>query len=99
MKTTKNAYLFWLLTFVGVNGVHRFYAGKTVSAVIWLLTFGFLGIGQLIDLFFIRKMIEEANAGQSASDQGDSSFAPQTSNQSQPMSAPMGQPQSESEAA
>ena len=39
--------------FVGVCGLHRFYAGKTGTGILWLVTLGFCGIGQLIDIVMI----------------------------------------------
>jgi len=41
--------------------VHRFYLGRVVSGVVWLLTGGLLGIGWLIDLFLIPGIVREAN--------------------------------------
>ena len=61
MRSTPIAYLTWLLCFVGVCGVHRFYAGKWVTGLLWLFTGGFLLIGQIIDLFLIPSMIENKN--------------------------------------
>ncbi len=57
MKSTGTAYGLWCLSLIGISGIHRFYLGRKVSGVIWLLTFGLLGFGQLIDLFMIPKMI------------------------------------------
>ena len=57
------AYLLWLPMFFGVSGLHRFYTGRWISGVVWLLTGGLCGIGQLVDLFFIPRMVEDHNEG------------------------------------
>jgi TM2 domain-containing membrane protein YozV len=61
MKSSGIAYLLWCACFFGFCGIHRFYAGKYISGIIWLLTGGLLFIGQLVDLILIPGMIEEAN--------------------------------------
>lgn len=53
------AYLLWF--FFGLLGIHRFYLGRPVSGVIWLLTGGLLGIGWFVDLFLTYFMVEEEN--------------------------------------
>lgn len=52
-------YLLWIF---GFTGSHRFYYGKQVTGIIWLCTFGLLGVGWLIDLFLIPSMDRQADA-------------------------------------
>ena len=55
------AFGLWLACLFGLAGIHRFYLGKPVTGVIWLLTWGLFGIGQVVDLIRLRDMVEDQN--------------------------------------
>lgn len=50
-----------LLTFLGIFGVHRFYMGKWISALLYALTFAFFSLGLLYDLFTLNEQVSEIN--------------------------------------
>ncbi len=51
-----------LLTFLGVFGVHRFYLGKWLTGIVYLLTAGLFGLGVLYDYWTLNDTISEQNA-------------------------------------
>lgn len=44
---------FFLCFFFGVLGVHKFYEGRVLLGVVYLLTLGLCGIGVLVDLVIL----------------------------------------------
>lgn len=62
MKEKGIAYILWAACFMGACGLQRLYAGKIGSGLLYLFTFGLLGIGQLVDLFLIPNMVRDYNA-------------------------------------
>ncbi|MEM9137202.1 MAG: TM2 domain-containing protein [Cyanobacteria bacterium P01_F01_bin.42] len=61
MRKKDTAYILWCSSFFGICGIHRFYLGKPVSGLFYLFTFGFFGLGQLLDLLLIPKIVNEKN--------------------------------------
>lgn len=59
-----------LLTFFGYLGVHRFYMGKWVTGIIYLLTIALLLVGWLYDLWTLNDQISEINARQTTAASG-----------------------------
>ncbi|MBF2078750.1 MAG: NINE protein [Synechococcales cyanobacterium T60_A2020_003] len=66
MNSKGTSYLLWLSILLGIGGLHRFYNGKMITGLIWLLTGGVFGIGQIIDLFLIPDMVESHNLKKSS---------------------------------
>lgn len=61
----KNYTVSWvLLTFLGIFGIHRFYLGKWITGLIWLLTGGLCLLGLLYDLWTLNGQIDEVNRGE-----------------------------------
>lgn len=52
---------YFLLFCFGWFGIHRFYLGKWFSGLIYLGTFGLLGIGVLLDIFILPNLVRETN--------------------------------------
>lgn len=59
LKQTWLAYLLWF--FLGVFGGHQFYLGKWGRAISMLLTFGWFGVGVLVDLFTLPAQTRVVN--------------------------------------
>ncbi|MGE0550949.1 MAG: TM2 domain-containing protein [Kofleriaceae bacterium] len=62
MKSTGVAYALAALGLLSpVAGIHRFYLGRPVSGIFYLLTWGFFGIGTIIDLMTLPRMVDDEN--------------------------------------
>jgi TM2 domain-containing membrane protein YozV len=61
VKNRPTAYALWALGLVSLCGIHRLYTGRYKSGLLYLATFGLCGIGQLLDLLFIDRLVEQAN--------------------------------------
>src|SRR5690606_22521558 len=53
-----------LLTFLGYLGIHRFYLGKVISGIVYLLTGGLFLVGVLYDYWTLNEQVHEKNLEQ-----------------------------------
>ncbi|WP_372864751.1 TM2 domain-containing protein [Spongiibacter sp.] len=51
-----------LLTFLGIFGLHRFYLGKWLSGLLYLLTGGLFLLGVIYDYWTLNQQISERNS-------------------------------------
>lgn len=49
-----------LLVFLGLFGAHRFYMGKIVTGLVYLLTGGLFGIGYVYDICTLNEQIQSS---------------------------------------
>jgi len=50
-----------LLTFLGLLGLHRFYLGKWVTGLLYLVSAGLFGLGYLYDYWTLNRQVDEIN--------------------------------------
>lgn len=61
-KSVGAAYFLMLFTLIGLAGMQHFYLGKFGRGILWLLTWGLLGIGTFVDVFTLRSQTKTINA-------------------------------------
>jgi TM2 domain-containing membrane protein YozV len=50
-----------LLTFLGLFGVHRFYLGKWITGLVYLVSGGVFGLGYLYDYWTLNEQVSSRN--------------------------------------
>ncbi len=58
-----------LLTFLGIFGIHRFYQGKWISGILYLLTGGFFMVGIIYDFWNLNEQVSLVNTEQQYGEQ------------------------------
>jgi TM2 domain-containing membrane protein YozV len=54
-------YALWSLSLMGICGVQRMYLGQPGLGIALLFTFGFCGVGQIMDLILLPDAVKQAN--------------------------------------
>lgn len=63
-KSKSRAIILCLIGFIGIAGLQRFYVGKIFTGILYLLSYGFFGIGTVIDLIQLLMGQYTDNVGQ-----------------------------------
>lgn len=63
-KERKDLLILTILGFFGVAGVQRFVVGEVGMGILYLVTFGFCGIGTIVDLINLDHMVSKFNQKQ-----------------------------------
>lgn len=63
------SYALAIIGLFGLAGIHRFYLGKPVTGLLWLLTGGLFGIGTIYDLITMQTQVDETNRNALAASQ------------------------------
>ncbi|TPV92283.1 MAG: TM2 domain-containing protein [Myxococcales bacterium FL481] len=61
MRDVGTAYLLTALSVFGIAGLQRFYLGKPVTGILWMMTWGMLGFGTLYDLITMPAQVADFN--------------------------------------
>ena len=61
LRDQTTAYLLWFCGLFGLCGLHRFYTQKPLTGLLWLLTGGLCGLGQLVDLVLLPGQVAATN--------------------------------------
>jgi TM2 domain-containing membrane protein YozV len=57
------AYILLAPALIGLSGLHRFYVGRWGTGLLWLVTGGLCGVGSIIDLVMMPRMVDDHNRG------------------------------------
>lgn len=63
-KEKKDLLILTIIGFFGVAGIQRFVIGETGMGILYLITIGFCGIGTIIDLVNLDRMVSKFNQKQ-----------------------------------
>lgn len=88
-----SALLMWFAWIFGFGGIHRIYLGKPITGVIYLLTWGLFGVGQVYDLLTMGRLVDEANAKQLKGGYAPKALLTSEQTQWPPPQAPVGDPE------
>jgi TM2 domain-containing membrane protein YozV len=86
------AYALWALSIIGICGVQRMYFGQVGLGVAMLFTFGFCGVGQVLDLLLLPDALNQTNLRLGFSKNEDASMSPSSTTEPVQQSPPMPMP-------